>query len=140
MYPLFQKFSLVPSSGCGAISSEGKCYKYFTAFAVMREEARLDCLLYGYDLATVSSAAENVLMFTLTSSIYCWIGLNDILIEGEFVEADGTKSTYAAWSYREPNQGTYANCVITAHSQGWFDEPCTRTCSCYFCSRYGKIF
>ena len=107
--------------------------------AIDREEARVECVLRGYDLATVSSHDENSLIYSIvTNSHICWIGLNDILVDGEYVSADGTSSTYARWAHGQPS-GSGEDCVITYDHGYWHDVWCPHVFSCYFCSRYGEI-
>ena len=128
----------MPTDGCNAISDEGACFTYFTSTRINWEDARQECLSRGYDLATATSSEENTLMHnTQTSSLYCWIGLNDIDTEGTFVWADGSDSLYRNWYSGEPNQAGNEDCVHT-HKDGWNDYPCRATHTCYICSASGK--
>ena len=45
----------MPSSGCNALSSDGTWFNTFATLGRSWHDARIDCLLRGYDLATITS-------------------------------------------------------------------------------------
>jgi hypothetical protein len=57
----------------------------------------------GWDLATISSAAENAAVTQLTSDPV-WIGLSDNVIQGTYSWVSGSASSYTNWDTGEPNQ------------------------------------
>ena len=130
-----------PINGCHAISSGGVCYSYFTSLGITWEDARLQCVSRGYDLATITSVEENTLMYsTLTAGSNCWIGLNDIESEGTFVWADRSDSTFRFWASGQPNDDqSNQDCVETYGNLSWNDLPCNYTVTCYFCSKVGEL-
>ena len=131
---------IVPTTGCGAISVEGTCFSHSTSTGINWVDARLQCVTRGYDLATVTSLEENTLMSSLTTATHCWIGYNDRDIEGTFVWADGSASTYTNWSPNgEPNGGSGYDCGEIYSNGYWNDDACTLTRTCYLCSATGKI-
>ena len=128
----------VPTTGCESLTSGGICYSYFTDTGISWQDARLECVSRGYDLATVTSSEENTLLYSLiTSGTSCWIGLNDIDTEGTFLWADGSSSSYRSWSSGQPNN-VGEDCVETYGSQYWNDDRCTVNQNCYFCGSIGE--
>ena len=82
-------------------------------------------------LATIGDATENAeawsLCSTVASSSYgCWIGYNDIDVEGTWEWDSGDESTYTNWATYEPNGGTTENCACmwSYYSGGWVDCSC----------------
>ena len=131
---------IAPTSGCDAISNEGRCYNYLTSSAINWHGARNMCLALGGDLATVTSLEENTMMYNIKSGTsHCWIGLNDIDVQHTFVWADDSESTYRKWSSGEPNNA-FGNedCVEIWPNQAWNDDSCEATKGCYFCSTTGQ--
>ena len=133
---------VAPTTGCDAISDQGRCYKHFTSSAINWQDARDMCLAWGGDLATVTSLEENTMMFNSKPGVSrCWIGLNDIDVQYTFVWADGNESTYRQWKSGEPYHfwnGNSEDCVEILSDQKWNDEYCGTTFSCYFCSTTGQ--
>jgi large repetitive protein len=95
--------------------------------------AHATCNTYGYELVTITSAAENAWVDT-TADTYStgkwWTGLNDRASEGTFVWASGESVSYTNWHAGEPNDsGTSEDCVQLNRfhpTQTWNDEPCGR--------------
>ena len=131
---------IVPTSGCDAISSGGTCYSHFTSTAgIDWEDARLQCVSQGYDIATITSSEDNLLVYNIPTSVYCWIGINDINTEGTYVWADGSSNSYRNWDANEPNNGGGGQDCGVMWTQGyWDDDTCARQLGCYFCSSDGK--
>ena len=131
---------VAPISGCDAISDEGTCYSYFISSGINWQNGRDMCLVWGGDLATVTSLEENTLMlYTGTTGSRCWIGLNDIDNENIFVWADGNNGTYRDWYAGEPNNDHAGeDCANTRAHGSWNDLSCTNTINCYFCGSTGE--
>ena len=129
----------MPTTGCESLTSEGVCYSYFTDTGISWQDARLECVSRGYDLATVTSLTENTLLNNLAPGPKCFIGLNDIDTDGTFMWADGSNSSYRRWLSGQPNNaGGNQYCVGTStNNQFWYDDPCTSH-SCYFCGSIGE--
>ena len=76
---------------------------------------------------------------TYTSSNFCWIGLNDRYIDGTFVWADGSNSTYRQWSTGiladNPNS---EDCAMILDNLSWDIQACVNTLTCFFCDSHGK--
>lgn len=73
--------------------------------------AEATAISLGGHLATVEDAAENSWIETNFGnwggvSRTLWIGFNDAALEGTFVWADGSTSTYTNWNSGEPNNST----------------------------------
>lgn len=64
-----------------------------------------DAVPLGFDLASVTSPAENGFIVGLLSPGVgnYWIGLNDVLAEGNYVWSDGGLFGYSNWALGEPN-------------------------------------
>ena len=128
---------LVPSSGCNLITSENKCFSYFNHSSINWNDARVNCQIWGGDLASIASADENAAVDSIRSSSIdgsCWIGLNDIETEGTFVWSDGSNSSYRNWAGSAPNNtGGNEDC---AHVEPitWNDLTCNISLPCYYCS------
>ncbi|KAI6647380.1 Low affinity immunoglobulin epsilon Fc receptor-like [Oopsacas minuta] len=132
----------VPSSGCGAISNEGTCFRYFESSLINWGDSRQQCLSSGYNLATISSSEENTLLLSIvTGSGNCWIGLNDMANEGTFVWVDGSDSTYRNFDNGQPDLGSLENCVEFRPNGRWNDAQCLlQIFTCYFCSIKVNVF
>ena len=129
---------IATTSGCDAISSEGRCYSCFSSPALYWIAARDKCKEWGGDLATVTSSEENLLMYTTAVSSLCWFGLNDMETEQTWVWVDGSNSTYRNWASTEPNNRYGAENCGTAHTNKyWYDYTCGYSIYCYYCSATG---
>ncbi|KAK7898515.1 hypothetical protein WMY93_019368 [Mugilogobius chulae] len=95
-----------------------------------------DCNSMGGVLAAPLSSSENdqlrdYIRQTLGQDEQAWLGINDMIAEGDWMDQTGAKITYKNWdvsNYRspEPNGGMSQNCaVLSAASSGkWSDENC----------------
>lgn len=95
-----------------------------------------DCNSKGGVLVSPLSSAENdqlrdYVRLSLGQDEQVWLGINDMITEGNWMDQTGSKITYKNWdvsNYRsqEPNGGMSQNCaVLSAASNGkWFDENC----------------
>lgn len=86
--------------------------------------AQATCKSAGGNLATITTAAENYFVYTLTQTAV-WLGASDTASEGNFVLVDGTAMSFSAWSSGEPNGGTSENCVQMTPTGYWNDLSCT---------------
>ena len=128
---------LVPSSGCNLITSENKCFSYFTHTGINWYDARVECQIWGGDLASIASAGENAAVVSIRSSSdegSCLIGLNDIETEGTFVWSDGSSSSYRNWDDDEPNDDLGNEDCTHVRPTNWNDLPCDHLLNCYYCS------
>ena len=93
-----------------------------------RSGARNKCREWGGDLASFHSESEwqEALLNKPCSSVD-WIGLNDIVKEGEFVWSDETPYDFKAWYKNEPNNWKgRENCTAGDYRQAtvWNDAFC----------------
>ena len=63
---------------------------------------------------------------------HSWIGLSDLLVEGEYQWSDGTSQSYLNWFTNRPNDAddssTVKDCVNLRYQDGkWDDVDCTST-------------
>ncbi|XP_031756639.1 C-type lectin domain family 3 member A isoform X2 [Xenopus tropicalis] len=101
-------------------------------------EANEDCIAKGGTLAIPRDAEENNALRdygkkSLRGSGEFWLGINDMVNEGKFVDVNGVAITYFNWE-RPPNGGKRKNCaLLNQASQGkWVDEVC-RSLKKYIC-------
>ena len=97
------------------------------------ETARQTCACSnGAELASVSSAAENTVVYTVAGSTEnTWLGGHDRETEGTFAWSDGTawEDSAAQWHTNQPNNaGTSGqDCVSIRLANGaWDDQVCTK--------------
>ncbi|XP_025892354.1 C-type lectin domain family 3 member A [Nothoprocta perdicaria] len=102
-------------------------------------EANEDCIAKGGTLAIPRNSDEtNVLRDYGKKSMpgvsEFWLGVNDMINEGKFVDVNGMVLQYFNWDRSQPNGGKRENCVFFSQSsQGkWVDEVC-RTAKRYIC-------
>ncbi|MBI1226854.1 MAG: HYR domain-containing protein [Bacteroidetes bacterium] len=79
---------------------------YLSTNSKQWDNARLDCIAKGGQLATIKSAAENQYIADhLGYGNAAYIGLSDKDSEGIFKWVDGTNLVYSNWNAGEPNNG-----------------------------------
>ena len=129
----------MPQFGCDAISSNGACFSYFEAFGVNWRDARVECLLGGYDIASIASLQENSLVVSTSMGTDCWIGLSDIGHHLTYTWIDGSDSTFRRW-YHSTYPKYRENCLdMPTHLSVWFYASCTdTTLPCYYCRANSK--
>ena len=66
--------------------------------------ALTDCERRGASLATVRSQQEQEALSALTGSAGAWIGLTDLMVEGDFAWVDSSPLTFTAWREGQPGQ------------------------------------
>eukprot|EP00899_Mesostigma_viride_P004369 jgi/Mesvir1/13933/Mv16054-RA.1 len=57
-------------------------------------------------LVTITREAVNAAVMVVCGSDYCFIGLSDAAIEGQYVWQDGTEVSYTNWGFRQPSVTT----------------------------------
>uniref|UniRef100_A0A8B9HUB3 C-type lectin domain family 3 member A n=1 Tax=Astyanax mexicanus TaxID=7994 RepID=A0A8B9HUB3_ASTMX len=104
-------------------------------------EANEDCIAQGGTLATPRNLKENndireYAKYSSPESKEFWIGVTDIVKEGQYVDVNSLPITYFNWdrAKKEPTGGKRESCVVLSLSaQGkWHDEVC-RTQNKYIC-------
>ncbi|MEE6499862.1 hypothetical protein FKM82_003616 [Ascaphus truei] len=114
-----------------------KCYLAFEEVKHFHA-ANEDCIAKGGTLAIPRDADENNALRdygkrSLPGAGEFWLGVNDMVNEGKFVDVNGIAITYFNWD-RSPNGGKRKNCaLLTQASQGkWAEEVC-RSLKKYVC-------
>uniref|UniRef100_A0A8C6U7C2 C-type lectin domain family 3 member B n=1 Tax=Neogobius melanostomus TaxID=47308 RepID=A0A8C6U7C2_9GOBI len=95
-----------------------------------------DCNAMGGVLFSPLSSAENdqlrdYIRQSFGQDEQVWLGINDMITEGNWLDQMGSKVTYKNWDVsnhrsRQPDGGASQNCaVLSPASNGkWFDEKC----------------
>lgn len=143
-----------------ATGPDGTCYflKYGGAMdgPMTRDEAKSECVELGGDLATITSAPEQLILADLAEAAALtgtpvenvrddyWIGATDIALEGTFVWDSGEPFVFNAWRMGEPNNSggldemgnpRPENCAILEGDQRtWDDRRCDAAYG-YLCER-----
>uniref|UniRef100_A0A8B9ZWJ0 C-type lectin domain family 3 member A n=3 Tax=Anas TaxID=8835 RepID=A0A8B9ZWJ0_9AVES len=100
-------------------------------------EANEDCIAKGGTLAIPRNSDEtNTLRDYGKKSMprvsEFWLGVNDMVNEGKFVDVNGMALQYFNWDRAQPNGGKRENCVFFSSQGKWVDEVC-RTAKRYIC-------
>ncbi|XP_049661958.1 C-type lectin domain family 3 member A [Accipiter gentilis] len=102
-------------------------------------EANEDCIAKGGTLAIPRNNDETSTLRdygkkSMPRVSEFWLGVNDMINEGKFVDVNGMALQYFNWDRAQPNGGKRENCVFFSQSsQGkWVDEVC-RTAKRYIC-------
>ncbi|KAF0291725.1 Lectin BRA-3 [Amphibalanus amphitrite] len=97
------------SSGCacpaGFSRCAGRCLKRLEVEANFTE-AESQCAAQGAHLAVPRSDEENQCAMNASGGVRVWLGLTDVITEGQFVGADGcgtVSSSSPHWAYNQPN-------------------------------------
>ncbi|KAF7708815.1 hypothetical protein HF521_017872 [Silurus meridionalis] len=115
------------------IKVPGKC---FLASPVKKNfhAATDDCILQGGSLSTPVTGNENYQLYvyvheTIGPMEQIWLGINDLLKEGEWVDITGSRIRFQNWETevtRQPVGGRSQNCAFMSiiDSGKWFDANC----------------
>ncbi|XP_058251911.1 tetranectin isoform X2 [Hemibagrus wyckioides] len=115
------------------IKVPGKC---FLASSQKKDfyAATNDCNLQGGSLSTPVTGNENYQLYvyaheTIGAREHIWLGINDMLHEGEWVDKSGSRIRFQNWETevtRQPVGGRSQNCAFMSvlDSGKWFDEDC----------------
>ncbi|XP_029464028.1 C-type lectin domain family 3 member A [Rhinatrema bivittatum] len=97
-------------------------------------EANEDCIAKGGTLAIPRDSEENQALRdygkkSLPGAGEFWLGINDMVNEGKFVDVNGAAINFFNWDRSQPNGGKRENCALFSQSsQGkWVDEACRST-------------
>jgi len=113
--------------------AHGHLFQDSTCFWLGRDEiyswreAVAACADIGMTIASVHSPEEDAFIWGLGYGSSMWIGLNDLVREGNFNWADGTAVDYTNWRLYEPDGGDGSNCVFMFDDNDgeWADRPCS---------------
>ncbi|XP_074624213.1 macrophage mannose receptor 1-like isoform X2 [Acropora palmata] len=98
----------------------------------------------GGDLVSIHSASENNFIESTIilrkSSLFFWIGLNDLGLESSFKWSDGSPVQYTNYALREPNDYFKQEDCIEMHRPFgiWNDDHCSRR-NPYICKINGSV-
>lgn len=115
------------------IKVPGKC---FLASPVKKNfyDATNDCILKGGTLSTPLTGNENYQLYVyvyemIGTTEQLWLGINDMVKEGEWVDKTGSKIRYENWETevtRQPVSDHGRNCAFMSvtDSGKWFNDNC----------------
>ncbi|TRY53729.1 hypothetical protein DNTS_017017 [Danionella cerebrum] len=114
--------------------SKGKSGKRADGLKKSFHRANDDCIAKGGTLSTPVSPEENQQLYryvqdSIDPDARVWLGVNDIMKEGEWSDQMGTEIRFKNWESEvthQPDGGRRENCVILSSSANgkWFDEDC----------------
>ncbi|XP_052805947.1 perlucin-like protein [Mya arenaria] len=116
----------------GWIAYEGSCYLFNNKDNMSFVAAEEFCTQNGGHVVHIDDEAENNFIkdqarqYTHTSTKLLWIGIKD-MVEGEWrYTSDDSLVTFFDWDPSQPNDGSYAECVVLWADQDykWGDHPC----------------
>lgn len=92
-------------------------------------EAARACDAMNMRLASIDSAREDRWLqfetWWIADGPRWWIGLNDLVSEGQPTWTDGAAPAYEAWGFGQPNDWQGGDCVTLWRSgAGWYDAAC----------------
>lgn len=118
---------------CTTRTRNGRTY-LFCNTPLSQTSAQLACAKEGLSLATINDAAENTWVANEAKAINSgnrwYLGLNDIVSEGDFQWANGAVPSHLSWAGGEPNASTTNtdDCVEQDPNNGlWYDVACSAT-------------
>ncbi len=129
----------IDEEGCACTPAhDGRHPFLFCTAAATWADAQAACAGWGYHLADVDDATEDLWVWTAAeaeSSTNWWLGYTDTATEGTWAWDGGSDSPYTHWRAGEPND--YAggeDCAWYAPAGGgaWNDKDCTATAA-YVC-------
>lgn len=117
---------------CVTKTRNGRTYLFCNSLQT-QTSAQLACAKEGLSLVTINDAAENTWVANeakLVSTSRWYLGLNDILNEGNFQWANGAVPSHLSWASGEPNASASNtdDCVEQDPNTGlWYDVACSQT-------------
>ena len=119
-------------AGCPCFADRYRGHLYlFCPDAITWDNARSNCLAYGYRMASVDDAQENAWLngraVAHLGGVTVWHGYNDIASEDVWVWENGSASGYTNWNAGEPNNSGNEDCAQMYPSGLWNDDPCDNT-------------
>ncbi|KAJ8017578.1 C-type mannose receptor 2 [Holothuria leucospilota] len=105
----------VTPNGCdlGWVAYGGSCYGVPGKITAEWDRSQLSCQAVGAKLASIKDRYEQSVVTSVLAQEHgnpVWIGLNDLIVAGEYHWSDGTAVTYTNWDYLEPKENN-GNCV-----------------------------
>jgi hypothetical protein len=88
--------------------------------------ARESCEQRGGHLATITSAAEQLLIEPMLGGAPLWIGASDLATEGVAAWVTGEPFEFAHWAEFEPDTQRVDDDCVQASTGGWGDRPCAQ--------------
>ncbi|XP_078664090.1 E-selectin-like [Branchiostoma floridae x Branchiostoma belcheri] len=135
----YRKFicQVVPECHFGYTAYDGECFKVYDQ-AKTYDQSRQVCAADGGLLAMPKTSDLNEFLWNLRSPYQTegsdfWIGLNDLIVEGDWLWEDGTPHDVTAdwnnWNSGEPNNLRGAEDCGQLFEGGsvWNDDPCGRS-------------
>ncbi|HLP84817.1 MAG TPA: C-type lectin domain-containing protein [Phycisphaerales bacterium] len=113
----------------GPIQRPGDESRYYVVQGANWSQMRAFAQSMGGDLATVNDASEQsfIMASVINANEKVFIGLNDAAVEGAFVWADGSTSTYRNFPPLFSNSATQDFVLIAGASGQWNAEPAAFT-------------
>ena len=115
--------------------SSSSCYAVYPQ-TTNWNNAESICVGIGGHLVTIDDAAENDFIRGLFPSGNILLGYNDKAVEGTFVWADGSASSYTNWNVGEPNNGTSEDCAEMYTTGLWNDRRCNNGNQHFVCEAH----
>ena len=121
------------TSGCTVLRNAGSTYLRCTTPRTWAA-ARADCMMHGYDLVVVDTAAEQTFLDSQDSSTDWWLGLSDPDGSGPYEWVFPPTAVYDGWRGSRPDSRNECVFTDTSRSVGdqWDNQSCTST-EAYFC-------
>ncbi|KAK7139503.1 hypothetical protein R3I93_016594 [Phoxinus phoxinus] len=109
------------------IKIPGKCFLVDTV-KKRYHTANEDCIAKGGILSTPLSSDENTRLRdyvrqSLGPDAEIWLGVNDMQVEGVWMDQTGSNIRYQNWKLPEPDGGLAENCAALS-GEKWLDERC----------------
>lgn len=119
------------TGGNGAAqSTDGSCVVFFSTPKNF-SDAQAACIMFGSQLAILSTAERDAAAKSLIGTSDVWLGLSDSAAETVFKWVDNTGLAFSNFATGEPNNanGVFEeDCVMYSGTRGgWDDRPCDAT-------------
>ncbi|KAM9308875.1 tetranectin [Gastrophryne carolinensis] len=107
-----------------------RCYLSFSEPKTYHQASDV-CIAQGGTLCSIDSKDENDFLYDyvrkdLGAGTEAWIGINDMAIEGVWVDMMGDPLSLKLWEFNQPDGGKQENCAaLSAAATGkWMDKNC----------------